>query len=95
MKEEESNLLMLTQPAVRSALRNSDPPPKMSHLLRDFNKGINTLRRRDQFTVTQQLGVTLTGLKVLYIWGDLKVTFSKNGDAHERKEALKAISLTF
>lgn len=94
MKEEESSLLS-SQPAVRSPLRNSDTPPKMSHLLREFNKGINTLRRRDQFTDTHQLEVTLTGLKVLDIWGDLKVTCSKKGDANERKEALKAISLPF
>ena len=86
MKEEESSLLKLTKPAVRSPLRNSDPPPKMPHLLRDFNKGINTLRRGDQFTVTHQLGVTLTGLKVLDIRGDLKVTCSKKGMQMKEKK---------
>ena len=86
MKEEESSLLKLTTSAVRSPLRNSDPLPKMPHLLRDFNKGINTLRRRDQFTDTHQLEVTLTGLKLLGIWGDLKVTCSKKGMQMKEKK---------
>jgi len=86
VKEEESSLLKLTTSAVRSPLRNSDPLPKMPHLLRDFNTGINTLRRRDQFTDTHQLGVTLTGLKLLGIWGDLKVTCSKKGMQMKEKK---------
>lgn len=66
----------------------------MSHLLREFNKGINTLRRRDQFTDTHQLEVTLTGLKVLDIWGDFKVTCSKKRGCKWKKRSTESNFIT-